>query len=90
MSKLPFELEEKLASLDSLIKEKHPKMPTLLQEIHSALRQQPENVVLLSEEEIHTIVEGLKIQTGVAFAQSAVSSKGAASKKLKGITADML
>ena len=29
MSKLPFELEEKLASLENLIKEKHPRMPTL-------------------------------------------------------------
>ena len=90
MSKLPFELEEKLASLDNLIKEKNPRMPTLLQEIHAALRQQPENVVLLSEEEIRTIIEGLKIQTGVAFAQSAVSSKGAATKKLKSVTVDML
>lgn len=89
-SKLPFELSEKLASLETLIKEKHPRMPSLLQEIHSALRQQPENVVLLSEEEISSIVEGLKIQTGVAFAASAVSSKGAASKKLKSVTADML
>ncbi len=90
MSKLPFELSEKLASLENLIKEKHPRMPTLLQEIHAALRQQPENVVLLSEEEISSIVEGLKIQTGVSFAQSAVSSKGAAGKKLKSVTADML
>lgn len=90
MSKIPFELEEKLASLETLIKEKHPRMPTLLQEIHSALRQQPENVVLLNEEQIAAIVEGLKIQTGVSFAASAVSAKGAASKKLKGVTADML
>lgn len=90
MSKLPFELSEKLASLENLIKEKHPRMPTLLQEIHAALRQQPENVVLLNEEEISSIVEGLKIQTGVSFAQSAVSSKGAAGKKLKSVTADML
>jgi hypothetical protein len=90
MSKLPFELSEKLASLENLIKEKHPRMPALLQEIHAALRQQPENVVLLNEEEISSIVEGLKIQTGVSFAQSAVSSKGAAGKKLKSVTADML
>lgn len=89
-SQLPFELAEKLANLENLIKEKHPRMPTLLQEIHSALRQQPENVVLLSEEEISCIVEGLKIQTGVSFAQSAVSAKSAATKKLKGVTADML
>jgi hypothetical protein len=89
-SNLPFELAEKLANLENLIKEKHPRMPTLLQEIHSALRQQHENVVLLSEEEISCIVEGLKIQTGVSFAASAVSAKSAATKKLKGVTADML
>ena len=88
VSKLPFELAEKLASLENLIKEKHPRMPTLLQEIHSALRQQPENIVLLSEEEIAAIVSGLKIQTGVAFAQAAVAGKG--SSKKKSITVDMI
>jgi len=88
VNKLPFELAEKLASLENLIKEKHPRMPTLLQEIHSALRQQPENVILLSEEEISSIVEGLKIQTGVAFAQAAVAGKGSSKKKF--ITVDMI
>lgn len=89
-SKLPFELAEKLASLETLIKEKHPRMPTLLHEIHSALRAQPENVVLLSEEEITTIVEGLQIQTGVSLAASVVSKSGKAgtTKRLSSVTVD--
>jgi len=87
-SKLPYELAEKLSSLESLIKEKHPKMPGLLQEIHSALRQQPENVVLLSEEEIGVIVDGLQIQTGVSLATSTIakSSKAGTTARLKNVT----
>lgn len=89
-SKLPFDLAEKLASLDSLIKEKHPRMPLLLQEIHSALRAQPENVVLLSEEEIASIIAGLQLQTGVSLATSvsAKSSKAGSTARLKNVTVE--
>jgi hypothetical protein len=92
MTTVAFELQEKLASLESLIKEKHPRMPTLLQEIHSALRAQPENVVLLSEDEIQVIIEGLEIQTGVKLAEAAVSksSKPGTAARLKKITEDDL
>lgn len=75
-SKLGFELQEKVTSLTALILDKHPKMPVLLREIHTVLREQPENVTLMSEEEIAIIVDGLKVQTGVEFASSAIKGTG--------------
>lgn len=85
-----FELKEKVAQLSEAILQKHPKMPTLLREIHTALRAQPENVTLLTEDEIGTIVDGLKVQTGVEFAATAVKSAGAKSvtAKIKNLGVD--
>lgn len=75
-------LKEKVAELSQRILERHPSMPTLLQEIHKTIRQYPEQVTLMSEEEINQVVEGLKIQTGVAFATAAVKPSTAAKKTL--------
>jgi len=85
-----FELKEKCAELSNLLLAKHPRMPVLLREIHTALRQQPENVTLLSEEDISIIVNGLKVQTGVEFAKSATAGPGAKSAvaKIKSLGAD--
>lgn len=74
-----FELKSKVAELEQTILSRHPRMPQLLQEIWKALRDQPENVTLLSEEEIRVIVNGLKVQTGVEFAATAVKGTGAKS-----------
>ncbi len=86
-SKLGFELQEKVASLEQAILERHPRMPVLLREIHTALRAQPENVTLMSEEEIGVIVDGLKIQTGVEFASSITktSSTKSLNSKIKSL-----
>ena len=83
MTTVAFELQEKLASLESLIKEKHPRMPTLLQEIHAALKAQPENVTLLPEEEIAILVKGLQHQTGTFLAETAVKKKSSSGIQAK-------
>jgi hypothetical protein len=79
-----------IASLQSALLDRHPRMPTLLQEIHSALRAQPENVTLISEEEICAIVKGLEIQTNTYLAESVSKSKGKAGvvAKLKSLSED--
>ena len=85
MSTVPigFELKSKVTELEQTILSRHPRMPQLLQEIWKALREQPENVTLLSEEEIRVIVNGLKVQTGVEFAATAVKGSGAKSAAAK-------
>jgi hypothetical protein len=75
-----FELKSKVAELSQMLLEKHPRMPVLLREIHTTLRQYPENVTLLEEPEIQVIVQGLMEQTKTEFA--AAVTKPAAQKSL--------
>jgi hypothetical protein len=85
------ELKSKVENLKAKLLARDPNMPLLLREIHVALREQPENVTLLAEEEIAVIVEGLTIQTGVEFS-AAVTKSPAASKsvnaRIKALGAD--
>ena len=89
-SALPIQLQQKFGELEQAILARHPTLPVLLREIHTALRAQPENVTLASEEEIAIVVQGLKIQTGVEFAAAAQkgTSAKAANAKIKQLGAD--
>jgi hypothetical protein len=70
-----FELKEKVAALSQAILSRHPTMPTLLREIHGALKKQPENITILSEEDIQTVFRGLEQHTQTFLAQQTVGSK---------------
>jgi len=82
-----FELREKVGQLQTALLTAHPMMPTLLRTIHMQLKADPEIVTLLSDDEIHIIVEGLKKQTNTELAMSMLSGKG---KSLKKLTVDDL
>ena len=71
-----FDFKEKVLALRTKILEKHPDMPVLLGEIHKAIKQNPDQVTLLEEEDIQTIVNGLEIHTGTALISAAVQGKG--------------
>jgi len=62
----------KLAELKAAIHAKHPTMPMLLQDIHRALKAQPDQVILLKEEEIATIIDGLELQTQTSLGSNLV------------------
>lgn len=83
-------LREKVSSLEAALLARHPTMPTLLRDIHSALRAQPENVTLLSEQEISTLVQGLQVQTNTFLATSVTkeSKKSTGTKALLAKGAD--
>ena len=91
-SSLPIELQQKLAELHASLLNRSPQISTILQTIHTTLKSQPENVTLLSEEEIQTIVEGLKMQTQTQFAISSTkgSAKSAGIAKIKADVAGSL
>ena len=72
------QLKEKVASLTNVILTKHPTLPSLLSQILQALQQQPEQVLLLSPEEVSQIVAGIETHKGVYIAASV--SKPAAQK----------
>lgn len=83
-----YDLKEKIAQLENLLLEKHPTMPLLLSKIHDTLKQQPENVILLSEEEIAIIVSGLKEHTNTSFAAIKPKKAPSTTAKLKNLSAD--
>jgi ribosomal protein L6P/L9E len=72
----------KIAELQEQIHTAHPRMPMLLKDIHAILKADPDNVTLLSEEDIGIIVSGLKKQTATEIAASITKKKS-----LKSVTA---
>lgn len=86
---LATQVREKILSLQDALTTAHPRMPTLLREIHTSLKSDPAVVTLLSEEEIATVVSGLQQQTKTILAASVVK-KSSQTKSIKKITLDML
>lgn len=84
-----FELKEKVAQLEQALLNSHPQLPVLLRTIHTTLRNDPDNVTILSEEEVGVIVAGLKKQTMTEITTSTVKA-ASNTKKLKNITLDQL
>lgn len=74
------EVQDKIQELQERLLSQHPTMPVLLQTIHKLLKQQPDNVTLLSDEQVGVIVSGLLRHTSTE-----ISAK-AAGKKTKKVT----
>lgn len=87
MTALTHDLQFKIEELQQSILTAHPRMPILLKDIHTALKNDPATVTLLSEEEISVIVSGLKQQTKIQISQAALKST---KKSLSKVTADDL
>lgn len=82
------EFFSKMQELQEAIHTQHPKMPVLLMLIHKQITADPELVSVLSEEEIGTIVNGLKIQTKTELVGTVAKQSKARDKKTK-LSADM-
>ncbi len=78
------ELLERINALEFALNERTPNLPVLLKEIHTALHADPENVTLMTEEQINVIVRGLMAQTNTYIATSIV--KSTTTKKLKNLS----
>lgn len=85
-------IQSKLQELQSSLLERHPRMPVMLREIHSLLKQNPEVVTLMSEEEVAIVIAGLSEQTKTHLAGSVMKSAKSASatKALKTVKTDDL
>jgi len=83
------EVKEKLAQLESMLLESHPEMPSLLRDIHRNLKQDPDVVTLLSEDDCKLIVQGLKKHTSVDIATTALQKKGRKSMKNMEVGTDL-
>lgn len=76
------QIKEKVLSLQEALLSQHPTMPTLLRDIWQTLKANPEQVTLLEEEDIGVIVNGLKQQTKVEIATTALKTKTKSIKQL--------
>ena len=79
-------IKMQIAELQDLILQAHPRMPVLLQDIHKILKADPDNVTLLTEDEIGVITTGLMKHTQVEISTSALKT----AKKRKDITLEDL
>jgi len=69
-----FQIQEKLARLEESLNNSTPGIATLLRDIHTSLKKDPDVVTLLSEEECSILVRGLKKQTSTEIATSALKA----------------
>ena len=81
-------LNEAIVQLNNALLTSHPSMPVLLRTIHKQLRDDPELVTILSEEELGIIVNCLKKQTNTEIVASVVKGSKGTGKK-KPLTLDM-
>ena len=86
MSTLNIEIKSKLDELQQALLTAHPTMPTLLRDIHKTLKAQPEQVTLMTDEEIAIIVQGLEKQTNSHLAASALKTTKAKKESLKNVS----
>jgi len=76
----------KIQELYVSVQQTLPNMPTLLRDIHSNLKTDPELVTLLTPDEVSIIVSGLSKQTQTTITTSILS--GGKGKSLKKISVD--
>lgn len=83
MTQLNLEIQTKLQALQQALLDSHPALPTLLRDIHTTLKNQPEQVTLMTEDEIHLVIQGLEKQTNTYLAATTLKSSKSPSAKAK-------
>jgi len=83
-----YQIREKLLALDEALTSQLPNLGSILRDIHTTLKNDPDTVTLLSEEECSILVRGLKKQTATEIATAAVKKKGG--KAMSKMTVDDL
>lgn len=76
------QLQDKIQELEACLLSQHPSMPILLKTIWTAVRQYPEQAVLLSEEEISTVFKALEQRTNISVAAAVPKPKTKAAKNM--------
>jgi len=82
------QVKSNIAELEQAILAAHPQLPTLLQRIHKQLKEDPNVVTLLDEDEIGTIVQGLIMHTNTQIGAATAAKKKSATKVAASMTAD--
>lgn len=83
------QIQQSISELQNALIGQNPRMPLILREIHSKLKNEPHVVTLLTEDEIHNIVLGLEKQTTSHIVSSMAKPKSPKAA-LKNVTTDDL
>lgn len=83
------DLHMKLVELEDALINAHPKLPTLLKEIHSRLRSDADVVSMLEPSQIGVVVTALRKFQGIELLQKATKSK-TVKANLKNVSVDDL
>lgn len=89
-SALNLEIKSKLDALQEALLSSHPTLPTLLRDIHRTLKAQPDQVTLMTPEEIQIVVLGLAKQTTSHLVEGSMKPTKAAKESLKKVKEDDL
>lgn len=81
MSSIYLSIQSKLQDLSAQLLQSHPNIPILLRDIHSQLKQNPEVVTLMTEDEVAIVVQGLSVQTRTHLSGSVMKSAKSATSK---------
>lgn len=88
MTQLNLDIKSKLDELQQALLTAHPTMPQLLRDIHKTLKAQPDQVTLMTEDEIAIVVQGLEKQTNSNLTASAMKPTKAKKESLSKATSD--
>lgn len=77
--------KQQVAELAAALHSQHPGMPGMLRTIHQNLKKDPDLVTALSDEEIGTILSGLKKHTGVELVAATMKQKSGKAMKNMGV-----
>lgn len=87
MSSINLEIKSKLDELEQALLSAHPTLPTLLRDIHTTLKKQPEQVTLMTEDEIAIVVRGLEKQTQSHLVAATLKPTKVKKESLKNVSA---
>lgn len=79
---ITFRLRQSVSELTAALLAKHPSLATLLKEIHLTIRKYPEQVTILTEEELNGIFHSYEEMSKITLANS-VTAKKSSEKNLK-------
>ncbi len=74
-----------ILEIEDALLSSNPMLPQLLRKIHTNLRNDPEVVTLLSDEDIGILVRGQMKQMNTAIAEKLVKAKATGAKALKNL-----
>lgn len=82
------QIREQLANVENALLTAHPRLPNLLQDIWYKLQSDNETVTLMTDEDVATLVRGLKYQTGVELVKTVKTKSPTSKAALKAATED--